>query len=672
MPLISTLGSAGAQSFGTRGLQVGGSALFNALGDRLLFPANTAFNYSTGNFTIESWIYPTANNGTRIIWRHSASIWLGTINGGQIYYAKGDGGFAIAAAPTLGAWNHVAVVRLSNITRIYLNGVQYSGVVDNVNITSIENPVLGNYQPAGNNQFLGLITNFRISKQALYTVNFIPSRTPFTRTSQSSSTTSLLLNMRSAATVATDSSVSNLSATNTSVTFSTETPFNVPFVTPPVVVVTSAVVTPSTTTPSEGTTITVNIVGTNTPNGTYFYSLEEELATGAVTGADFTSGLLTGSFTISGNTGSFPLTVTRDFLTEGTETFTVYVRTGSTSGPIIGASAEIAIQDTSITPVFTVTPGSINEGSAGSFTVQNVGPDGTYFFTVLNGTTANADFSAVSGSFVVSGSTGGIDNGSGSFNITPVFDYTTEGAQTFQVQVRSGSTSGPVIVTSNSVTINDTSQNPTVSITTATETGFNFSTTGMSSGTFYWTVNHITTSPEDFSPDSGSFFRNNNNIQENHFGATVADYVTEGNETFTISVRTGSISGPIIATSSTGTITDTTKTVTVTPSSSTMAEGGTISIFVGFGDNQSSIPNGTTVAWSIVHGTTSPADFSGPTSGLIVNAFGSGTDVNGNPIQITAASDVVFETDETFQVDIRFQNGTLIKRSEEITITGIA
>jgi hypothetical protein len=470
-----------------------------------------------------------------------------------------------------------------------------------------------------------------------------------------------------------DDSVNNLTVTNVSglASFSTLSPYTVPYVVPPTVIISEALVTPNTTVVGEGQSVVFTVAGTNTPNGTYYYTIEQAEGADSITASDFTSGSLSGSFTISGNSGSVTLTLSNDLTTEGSESFVLFVRSGSTSGIVIGSSPEITVIDESITPVFTVTPGSINEGSAGSFTVANVGADGTYFWTVLNGTTVDADFSAVSGSFVVSGSTGGVDNGTGSFNITPVADSTTEGPQAFQVQVRSGSTSGPVIITSNSVTINDTSQTPAVTITTGTETGFNFSTSGMPSGTYYWTVNHITTSPEDFTSDTGSFFRNNNNIEENHSGATVADYVTEGDETFTISVRTGSISGPIIATSNTGTITDTTKTFTVTPSSSTMTEGSTITISVSRGDNISSIPNGTTLAWSIVHGTTTAADFSGPnnppfatpTAGLFSIGFGSGS------FDITAAEDIEIEGDQTFQVDIRFQSGALIKRSEVITIS---
>ena len=566
MPLISTFGSSGSQSFGTRGLRFGGSAEFNALGDRFSFPLSTAFNYGTGNFTIEGWIYPTANNATRVIWRQADNIYFCTINGGQLYWATGNNNFAIAGAPALFAWNHVAVVRNSGFVRIFLNGVGYSSVSSpNLIGTPVATPALGNYQPAGNNQFLGYITNFRIVKQALYTSDFIPSRVPFTRTSQGSTTTSLLMNMSSSSTLAVDSSANNLSITNSSVTYSTLTPYNIPYVTPPTVVVSSATVTPSTLSPSEGNVITVSVTGTNTPNGTYYYSLQEELGTGALTGADFTSGSLTGSFNISGGTGSFPITVTRDLLTEGNEIFTIYVRQTSTSGPIIGTSAEITITDTSLTPVFTITPTSINEGSSASFTVQNVGPDGTYFWTVLNGTSANADFTATSGSFIVSGSSGGADNGTGSFSVPISDDRTTEGSQTFQVQVRSGSTSGTVIITSNSVTINDTSLTPAftvapTSINEGTSGSFTVNNLGPA-GTYYWTILNGTTGDQDFTAISGSFTTSTTNGSGSFTIPITQDLTVEGSETFQVQIRIGSTSGTVILTSSSITINDVTSIV---------------------------------------------------------------------------------------------------------------
>ena len=94
----------------------------------------------------------------------------------------------------------------------------------------------------------------------------------------------------------------------------------------------------------------------------------------------------------------------------------------------------------------------MDEGASGSFTVNTLGAAGTYYYTINNITTANADFSSVSGSFNTA-----TLNGNGSFNITTIADNTTEGAQTFTVSVRTGSISGTILVTSGSVTVNDTS-----------------------------------------------------------------------------------------------------------------------------------------------------------------------------------------------------------------------
>ena len=109
-------------------------------------------------------------------------------------------------------------------------------------------------------------------------------------------------------------------------------------------------------------------------------------------------------------------------------------------------------------PIYTfgTIPSSIDEGNSGTFNVitYNEVPDGTtLYWTINHGTTASADFSASSGSFTVTGYLG-------SFSITALADILTEGSQTFTVQIRTGSTSGTVVATSSSVTINDTSTAP--------------------------------------------------------------------------------------------------------------------------------------------------------------------------------------------------------------------
>jgi len=120
-----------------------------------------------------------------------------------------------------------------------------------------------------------------------------------------------------------------------------------------------------------------------------------------------------------------------------------------------------------------VTPNtfSVDEGSSDTFNVtSNVINGTTLYWTINNVTTSSADFTATSGSFVMS-------SGSSSFSVFAVADSTTEGTETFTVSVRTGSTSGTVIGTSSSISINDISTGaaPTVpgvpTIGTATSTG---------------------------------------------------------------------------------------------------------------------------------------------------------------------------------------------------------
>lgn len=662
MPLISTLGVAGAQAFGNRGLRYGGSAFFNAVGDYLTVPLNAAFTH-TGNFTAEMWVYPTNLSVLNLLWRQSGAVYLWISPSGQVAWYHGSNPWSFSAATvTVNQWNHIAVVRNAGTITIYVNGVGSGSVFNTATVVTGINPLIGTWD-GSQYQFFGYLTNLRIAKQALYTSDFIPSGIPLTVSSQGSTTTQLLLSTKTPSTLVVDSSANNFALSNVSVTYADFTPFLQPYVTPPVVLLQSATVTPTTTTPLEGDTITFNVVGSNTPNGTYYYTIEEDIATGAVTSADFTSGALSGSFTINGNNGTFPLTVSRDLLTEGTEEFVVYVRTTSISGAILGTSGNIVITDSSLTPAFTVAPTDINEGVAGTFTVQNIGSDGTYFFTVLNSTTSNADFSATSGSFVVSGSTGGLDNGTGSFSITPIADRTTEGPQFFQVQVRSGSTSGTIILTSGSITVIDTSPTPGFisapsSINEGESGNFQVNNLGPA-GTYYWTILNVTTVDADFSPFNGFFVTGGLNGTGSFDVTPTADRVTEGAQTFRVQVRDGSITGTVLATSPlTVTINDTSLTPTLTASSTQIREStiqtSTIPSTVNF--TATNLGPAGTYWWTINQPAPfgsygRPNDFSG---GLIEGSFTT-TSLNQSVVIPIAASavDVTEELTLPFNLSVR-------------------
>ena len=106
---------------------------------------------------------------------------------------------------------------------------------------------------------------------------------------------------------------------------------------------------------------------------------------------------------------------------------------------------------TPITPVSTYTissqPGGINSGSSGTFdiTTTDVADGTTLYWTINNITSIDADFTAVSGSFVIA-------SNAGVFDVTTVSGITAD--VTFTASIRTVSIAGTVVDTSDSVTIN--------------------------------------------------------------------------------------------------------------------------------------------------------------------------------------------------------------------------
>ena len=192
---------------------------------------------------------------------------------------------------------------------------------------------------------------------------------------------------------------------------------------------------------NEGVSQTVTVNTANVANGTTLYfSIDGNPS------SDFSA--TSGSFTISGNSGSFTLTTIADQTTENTETFVLRVRTGSTSGTTV-ANTSFNVINTSSTPAPTyslATVSNMNEGATQSVavTTTNFG-SGTLYWSI----DGSGDFTAHSGSVAISGN-------SGSISISSVADSTTEGNETKYLRLRTGSTSGTNVAT-RSFTLLDTS-----------------------------------------------------------------------------------------------------------------------------------------------------------------------------------------------------------------------
>lgn len=72
--------------------------------------------------------------------------------------------------------------------------------------------------------------------------------------------------------------------------------------------------------------------------------------TGTVAARDFTDNTLNGTITIQGNSATLVREAYADYVTEGTESFAIQLRSGSSSGTILSVSPVVVINDTATTP----------------------------------------------------------------------------------------------------------------------------------------------------------------------------------------------------------------------------------------------------------------------------------------------------------------------------------
>ena len=381
------------------------SMKFDGTGDWLTAIDSQQSQLGTGDFTIDGWVYLSATGvAYGIISKGAASTgWSVNVTSGNklqfSYTASNLTGATSLAATT---WYYFAVVRSGSATgnlKVYLNGTADAtsggAVTDNFNQTDI---LYVGADRVGATPLSGYLQDVRVTKYA--------------RTITTPTRAFLTYGILPATGVV--SSTYSLSKSTGSV--------------------------------NEGNSFTITLTTSNVANGTTV----PYVITG-VSSADINAMSLTGNFTVNNNTATLVVIVTADAITEGIENFTLTLTGISPTTSII-----VAINDTSVSSIptyqFATQPASINEGSSGIFNVSTtlVADNTNLFWTINNITTSSADFSATTGYFVVNSSLG-------SFNITPIADRLTEGSETFTVSIRTGSVNGPVVLTSSSIIINDTS-----------------------------------------------------------------------------------------------------------------------------------------------------------------------------------------------------------------------
>jgi hypothetical protein len=311
---------------------------------------------------------------------------------------------------------------------------------------------------------------------------------------------------------------------------------------------------------------------------------------------------------------------------------------------------------------------AVSEGGSVSVIVNttNVGSGTTLFYNII-GNVDNADFSdnVTAGSFVVSNGIGTVTK-----NIANDLDE-NEGGEGFAIRISTGSTIGPVVGTSSTIFITDLGlpsyviTESATSVNEGSSVSFTVNTVN-ATGTLYYSTGG-TASAADFSNNSlsGSFslVSTGSTTGIATFVRSIAtDFDTESGEVFNIVIRTGSVSGTAVTTSSNITIGDIVPSITITESATSVDEGGSVTFTI----SGSNIPNGTYYyTISEEEGTIASTDFNP------ANLDGSFT-VNNNSgsLTITLAEDLATEGTDKFRIQIRRDSvsGNIIATSNAITV----
>ena len=160
-----------------------GSVYFDGDGDYLSLPSNTAFQMGTGDFTLECWVKIQSSSGGMALidlrngQQPSVSPLLYLVDGQATYYVSGAARISGATLNTF-TWYHLAVVRSSSVTTLYVNGTASGSTYADTNDYILNAPILGKYSDASVGYLNGYLNNVRIVKgTAVYTSTFTPPTT---------------------------------------------------------------------------------------------------------------------------------------------------------------------------------------------------------------------------------------------------------------------------------------------------------------------------------------------------------------------------------------------------------------------------------------------------------------------------------------------------------------
>ena len=149
-----------------------------AAADYISVPATTEIAFGSGAFTVDLWIRPATASLSGTIDLVDTRASGATEVAGRLYLQAGqprwhvNGSDLVTTSTTLTAdtWVHIAVVRVSTTTKIYINGTEAGTGTDSSSY--VAKPIRIGADYAGANGFVGHIDELRISDNSRYTTAF--------------------------------------------------------------------------------------------------------------------------------------------------------------------------------------------------------------------------------------------------------------------------------------------------------------------------------------------------------------------------------------------------------------------------------------------------------------------------------------------------------------------
>ena len=196
-----TITAYGNAQISTTQSKFGGSSMyFDGSGDYLTAPVDSSFEFGTGDFTVECWLYLTNNTGYRpiVLLGNGASGGPSTIlySAWYLYYFSSTGlsfyrfdgtstSYNFSTTLSTNTWYHIAVSRSGTSLRCFVDGTQVGSTVTtslSYNKVNNDNLHIGRSRTGSNgntiNYLNGYIDDLRITKGlARYTSNFTPPTT---------------------------------------------------------------------------------------------------------------------------------------------------------------------------------------------------------------------------------------------------------------------------------------------------------------------------------------------------------------------------------------------------------------------------------------------------------------------------------------------------------------